>query len=177
MIEFGLNVSNDFSKVDIQPCCFSRFDDAQSEIRAMPARTWIFLSSPPIHENRDRSTLFFRLAALRNITDELFVFVVGSSALQRHITTKEEKHFTLAINNNQSVRSMCLVTDIPYFLLFIFLSLFSLSSFRICLYPARSGDRCWTRINLRSINSAQLLLKKNSAIQWFFFNMQIDIKI
>lgn len=114
------------SSVDIQPFYFSHFDDAQWEVGAMPARTWIFISSPSIHENRDRFALLFffgRLSrALRNITDELFVFVLGSFALQRRVTTKEEKRFTLTINNNESTRSMCLVTDIPHFPLFIFLA-------------------------------------------------------
>lgn len=78
-----------------------------------------------------RSSFFFgRLSrALRNITDELFV--LNSFALQWHVTTKEEKRFTLAINNNESTRSMCLVTDIPHFPLFIFLT----SPGLVCIQP------------------------------------------
>lgn len=85
-------------------------------------------------------SLFFffgRLSrALRNITDELFV--LNSFALQWHVTTKEEKRFTLAINNNESTRSMCLVTDIPHFPLFIFLT----SPVLVCIQPE---PREWSR--------------------------------
>lgn len=139
-------ISLTISTVDIRLHYFSHFDDAQWEVRAMPARTWIFISSPSIHENRDRfAFLFFFFArlscALRNITDELFVLVLDSFALQRRVTTKEEKRFTLAINNNESTRSMCLVTDFP---LFIFLA---------CLYSVRNAgmgaERGWIYWNVK----------------------------
>lgn len=123
---------------------------------------------PPIHENRDRSAVFFAPAvslslfffsadspALRDITDELFVLVVGSFALQRRVTTKGEKRFAPAINNNESVRSMCPVTDIPHFSLFIFLTLLlSRSLF------AKTVTECRTRRNSRSV---QLPLKQKQS--------------
>ena len=109
--------------------------------------TWIFISSPSIHENRDRFALLFfsdwLSRVLRNITDELFVFVLDSSALQWRVTTKEEKRFTLAINNNESTRSMCLVTDIPHFPLFIFLASLPFPPALVCIQPETSGNGCW----------------------------------
>jgi len=81
---------------------------------------------------------------LRNITDELFVFVLDSSALQWRVTTKEEKRFTLAINNNESTRSMCLVTDIPHFPLFIFLASLPFPPALVCIQPETRGNGCWT---------------------------------
>jgi len=106
-------------------------------------------------KNRDRSALFFfsplfpfsagRSIAPRNIMDELFVLVADSLALQWRVTTKEEKRFTLAINNNESTRSACLVTDIPHFSHFISLAPLPLSLFRAYLSPAEV--RQWRMMN------------------------------
>lgn len=92
---------------------------------------------------------FFRPAVPRAAKHHgwaLRTFVLGSFALQRRVTTKEEQRFTLTINNNESTRSMCLVTDIPHFPLFIFLA--PLPPALVCL-QASMGHRAW--MNLRNV--------------------------
>lgn len=135
VIKFGFNVSNDFESRYPTVLFFSFW---RRPIRNQSnASSYMNLSQHSAYSWKSwqvRSFFFGRLShALRNITDELFVFIVGSFALRRHVATKEEKHFTLAINNNQSVQSMCLVTDIPHFPLFIFLPFCSLLLVFVCI--------------------------------------------